>query len=209
MTTDNQKVEVPESVKDVDAYCLAEQKIYLQTLIRRYNEYKNIKELKEHCENTLSNQEIEQFLDASGYSNIEELPVAEKEMETLLNNVLTMKKSEVDPLINSLKKSTSDCEKNLVEYNKEIGELERELTDLKAKHSSDTNQLLCKIDEFKDKKSDYVLSVDGLGNTLIEDRKSFWREVVILGIAFVIFPVLALLCGINIALTILAVFIGV
>ena len=65
MTTDNQKVEVPESVKDVDAYCLAKQKIYLQTLVKRYNEHKNVKEFKEYCENNLSNQEIEKSLHAS------------------------------------------------------------------------------------------------------------------------------------------------
>lgn len=187
MTTDNQTIEVPESVKDVDAYCLARQKIYLQTLVRRYNEYKNVKEFKEYCENNLSNQEIEKSLHASGYSNIEELPiVVEDDTKTLLSTVLRIKSSEFDQLINSLKQSTSDFQKNLARYNEQIEELERGLIDLKAKLSSNTNELLSRIDELKE-----LINVDQLDVSSSEYlskkyKKDFIRELVILCVAFVI-----------------------
>jgi hypothetical protein len=150
MATDNQKVEVTESVRDVDAYSLFVQQGHLKSLAESYHDFQKANELNVYCKNNFSDIESQFAMSASGCTEIDELPMIEDDDRAkILKAVLNLQPEEFDLLANSLKQAIVNRGNHCRRIDSELTALDEkqssELAVLEANLSSEINALQQKI----------------------------------------------------------------
>ena len=108
MTTDNQTIENPDSLKDLDVYCQVTEQTALESIVNAWHDFKAGKEFLSYCKNKLSSEKRDTALKVSGYS-LSDLPEVEH-AETLefTQAALNLKKDEFDVLVMSLSNGIAD-----------------------------------------------------------------------------------------------------
>lgn len=155
MTTDNQTIEVPEHIKDVDGYCLLLQHIYLQSLADKYHDLKKINELSEYCNSKLSDIDMKSVKSASRCNEIDEFPVVEEvDRIKISKSVSNLQQEEFDILANSLMQFILEWENQCQRIDSELASLDEkqssEIISLQANQSSEIKILQQKIDAIDD-----------------------------------------------------------
>ncbi|ELS33822.1 MULTISPECIES: hypothetical protein [Pseudanabaena] len=108
MTTDNQIIENPDALKDLDVYCQVTEQTALESIVNAWHNFEAGKEFLAYCKNKLPIDKRDTALKVSRYS-LSDLPEVEH-FETLefTQVALNLNKDEFDILVMSLSNGLAD-----------------------------------------------------------------------------------------------------